>query len=155
MAVTSSLWSLVKLLSMWIPLYFFIPLYFIFSKSINWKSDLPSHLNIEISWLAVQTETSVYGRLCSLAVPSCFGDCGNVSLSTHTHAHARNRAVGSDYAIKAHIYVHLWKSSVKTSWVVQYFFFVLFYTNHILALLNNYSQCALRLVIIVIGWDDA
>lgn len=30
-----------------------------------------------------------------------------------------------------------------------------FYTNHVLALSYNYSRCALKLVVMVIGWDDA
>lgn len=32
--------------------------------------------------------------------------------------------------------------------------FFFFYTNHVLALLNKYSQCALTLVNMAIGWDD-
>lgn len=35
-----------------------------------------------------------------------------------------------------------------------FFLFYFFYTNHVLALLNKYSQCALTLVNMAIGWDD-
>lgn len=71
--------------------------------------------NIEISWPAVQTVTSVCVRLCSLAVPSCFSDCANVLLSPHPHTCAHTCLEQSLLQWLCHWSVHLCKSSVKTS----------------------------------------